>query len=74
MTPSIGERIQILKTGPHDPACMEIINELLDKLYTARAGLGRVVGEAVMAKMPLDRMGRMLEVGWQAAVESDIYD
>jgi hypothetical protein len=53
---------------------MEIIDELVSKLYTARAGVGRVVGEAVMAKMPPDRMGRMLEVGWQAAVESDIYD
>jgi hypothetical protein len=38
MTPSIGERIQILKTGPHDPACMEIIDELVSKLYTVISG------------------------------------
>jgi hypothetical protein len=49
-----------------------VIDELERKLESARHGIAAVVGEAIMAGLPLSRMDRMLEVGWQAAVESDV--
>jgi hypothetical protein len=49
---------------------MDVIDELLRRLAIARKGTADVCGEAVMAGLPIERMGRMLDIGWEAVVTS----
>jgi hypothetical protein len=71
----IGFRIDDIRANATMAAsCTEVIDELWQKLEIARHGISAVVGEAVMAGLPLNRMERMLDVGWKAAVESAVDD
>lgn len=73
MPQTMMERIKLLKSTPHSAECMEIIEDLMQRLDVARSGAAELVLQAVSSKaLPQQVEQRLLEIGAASVGETEL--
>lgn len=68
---TIDQRIENLRSQPHDPACLEIVDALLAKLYEIqRSTTDLVVKAGLLNEVSQREKDELLHAGWLAAARS----